>query len=325
LICDRALAQTVSEYLEKPGWESDRMNRSFISRKSLFLGIVGASIAVHWRACLEVGSLALSDENSSHILVVPFISAWFLWIQRRELTASPSPLSNLTGGMLLALGVLGYAGGWIMRVSGHGSHLAVWMLSLVCVWSGGFLLAFGAGATRKAAFPLAFLLFMVPLPETLMQFIIWELQRASTALAYGMFQLIGIPVYREGFVLSLPQLTIEVARECSGIRSSLGLLLTTLVAAQIFLKSKTSRLVLVASAVPIAIFKNGLRIVTLSLLSIYVDRGFITGRLHHRGGVVFYLVGMGVVFALMKLLQRFEARHDNSPQCLEVSMAQGGS
>jgi exosortase len=301
------------------------MTLIFVNRKLLFPGIVAASIPLYWRALSETANLALNDDNYSHIAVVPLVSAWFLWIRREEFTARNSGLPNPAGGILLLLAACGYAGGWILRAEGNGTHLAVWMFSLVCLWSGAFLLAFGACAARKAVFPLTFLLFMVPLPDATMQLIIRELQRASTALAYWIFQLFGVPVYREGFVLSLPKLTIEVARECSGIRSSVSLLLTTLVAAQIFLRSTTNRFVLAASAIPIAVFKNALRIVSLSLLSIYVDRGFITGRLHHKGGVVFFLIAMGVILAEMKLLQRFEARHNNSPHKLEVRMAQSSS
>ena len=92
----------------------------------------------------------------------------------------------------------------------------------------------------------------------------------------------GVPYHREGFVFELPGVAIRVAEECSGIRSTLALLITTVLASYIFLKSSWKRLVLCLAVVPIAIFKNSLRIATLSTLSVYVNPSFLQGNLHHR-------------------------------------------
>lgn len=181
------------------------------------------------------------------------------------------------------------------------------------------MLAFGLRAARKAAFPLAFLLFMVPLPGVLLQYVIRCLQDGSAALTYLIFHLLGVPVHRDGFTFALPNLNIEIAQECSGIRSSISLMLATLIVAQLSLTSKVNKLLLAVSVVPIAVFKNSVRIVSLSLLSIYVNPSFITGNLHHRGGIVFFLLALGLVFGLTQVLRQLEARHVNPHQQVQVS------
>jgi len=76
---------------------------------------------------------------------------------------------------------------------------------------------------------------------------------------------------------------------------------------------------LALSVVPIAVFKNAVRIVTLSVLSIYVNPSFLTGNLHHRGGIVFFLLALGLIFGLTELLRRLEARHVNPHQQIQLS------
>jgi exosortase len=148
---------------------------------------------------------------------------------------------------------------------------------------------------------------MVPLPPTLLDRSIYLLQQGSTEIAYLLFKALGVPVLREGFLLTVPGVTIEVARECSGIRSSVALFITCLLAAHLFLRTKWRMLVFVLLAFPLAIIKNGIRITTLTLLSVYVDPGFLTGRLHHEGGFVFFLLALAILFPVLVLLQKSEA------------------
>src|SRR5207244_11592806 len=105
---------------------------------------------------------------------------------------------------------------------------------------------------------------------------------------------------------ALPGVTIEVAKECSGIRSSLALLVTSLLAGHLFLRSGWRKSVLVLAILPLLVVKNGIRIVTLSLLSIYVDPGFLTGSLHHEGGIIFFLLALILLAPVLWFLQRLK-------------------
>ena len=122
----------------------------------------------------------------------------------------------------------------------------------------------------------------------------------------------GVPYYREGLVFQLPGIAVEVAEECSGIRSSVALFITVLLAAQLTLRSNWRKVALCALVIPVALFKNGLRIATISALSVYVNRGFLYGRLHRSGVFVFFSLGLLVLFGVLRLLQIGDSRADRT-------------
>jgi exosortase len=167
---------------------------------------------------------------------------------------------------------------------------------------------FGFSALRIFLFPLCFLFWIVPWPQSFLDLLIRLLQQYSATGVSWTFQLLGIPVLRDGVILSIPGLTIEVARECSSIRSSLILLVSSMVLAQFFLRSIARKTIVTLIAVPLSVGKNVVRIFTLSMLGVHVNRGFLTGRLHHEGGIVFYAGALGVIFLLIYWLQRQEAK-----------------
>ena len=111
---------------------------------------------------------------------------------------------------------------------------------------------------------------------------------------------------QDGIMLSIPGLDIEVAHECSSIRSSLMLIVTTLVLAHLFLRSWWRKVLLVAAAIPLSVAKNGLRIFTIGELGTRVDPGFLNGKLHHNGGVVFLAISVVAVVMLLWILRQTE-------------------
>ncbi len=151
---------------------------------------------------------------------------------------------------------------------------------------------------------------MVPIPGAVLVWSTQFLKSGSAEVVAGLFALFGTPVHRNGFVFELPKFAIEVADECSGIRSSIGLLLTTLLAGDMLLKTGWKKAVLIALVIPMVVIKNGVRIVTLSLLGTYVDREFITGKLHHEGGFVFYLIALAMLAPVVIWLVRSERARD---------------
>jgi exosortase len=119
---------------------------------------------------------------------------------------------------------------------------------------------------------------------------------------------VGVPVFRDGFLFTLPGLTVEVAEQCSGIRSGISLFLVGILAGHIFLKSGWRKLALAAAVVPITIAKNGLRIVTISLLGAYVDRQVLSGPLHQAGGIPFFGVALVLLAVVLWALRRGERK-----------------
>lgn len=272
-----------------------------------FVGLVVLSVIIFWRTFHALVLFSLDHESSSHILLIPVVSIYLLWTERSRIFQMVRPAPGRGTTLVLAAIALYFFTASHWSALDPERFLPGATLAIVLLWLGAFLLCFGVTAWRRACFSLLFLLLMVPLPPTLLDRSIYLLQQGSTEIAYLLFKALGVPVLREGFLLTVPGVTIEVARECSGIRSSVALFITCLLAAHLFLRTKWRMLVFVLLAFPLAIIKNGIRITTLTLLSVYVDPGFLTGRLHHEGGFVFFLLALAILFPVLVLLQKSEA------------------
>ena len=116
----------------------------------------------------------------------------------------------------------------------------------------------------------------------------------------------GVPLLRSGFVLAFPTLDIEIARQCSGIRSALILMISSMALAHLYLRSYWGKILLILAAVPISMAKNGVRIFALSMLEMKINPAFLYGRLHRNGGIVFFLLAMAGLPALVKAIRKGE-------------------
>jgi exosortase len=179
---------------------------------------------------------------------------------------------------------------------------------LIC-FVGGFILFYGIQAFRQAMFPLLFLIFIVPIPTLILEPLIRILLVGSANTSYEIFKILDVPIYRNGFIFELPGITIEVAKECSGIRSTLALFITSVFAGHLFLQTGWRRVILVLCIFPITIFKNSLRIVTISLLASYVDLSWITNSwLHKAGGKPFFILALLCLAPVLWLLRKSEKK-----------------
>jgi exosortase len=260
--------------------------------------------AAFWAPLRSLMQVALASDTYSHILIVPFVSMFLVWMERERLFQTLEP-NRSSAAVLFCVGALLGAFGWRNHsLSAGGDWLGLAILGfLFLIWAG-FLFFYGTSAFKAGLFPLLFLLLMVPLPTFLLdRFIAW-LQVGSADVAEWIFHFSGTPVLRQGLIFALPQVTIEVAKECSGIRSTQALLITCLLAGHLFLRTNWRRTVLLVAAVPVLIIKNGVRIATLTLLAVHVDPSFLTGHLHHDGGFVFFALGMLIMLPLFWWLQK---------------------
>jgi len=173
---------------------------------------------------------------------------------------------------------------------------------------GTFILFFGLRTFRKAIFPLGLLLLTIPMPDLLLDAIVGFLQTASFAVTGLIFNALGFFPLEEGFAFKFPEITIEVAKQCSGIRSSMALVILSLLCGHLFLRWNLNRIVLVVFAVLIAIFKNGVRIVGLTLGAIYVDPRILSGALHKSGGVPVFILGFAMLSIIVLVMRKLERR-----------------
>ena len=172
---------------------------------------------------------------------------------------------------------------------------------------------FGSEWMRAAAFPVAFLIFMVPLPDAAVNWLELTLVAASADAAAWMFRVTGTPMFREGTILTLPGIVLEVARECSGIRSTVVLFMTSVLASNLFLQSTSRRIALVAFVIPLAIARNGFRILVIGLLCVHIGPHMIDSFIHHRGGPIFFALSLIPLSLVLFWLRRHDKRVDVRP------------
>jgi exosortase len=262
------------------------------------------SLIVFWAPLQELVKFSATSEYS-YIPLIPLISA-FLILMRRHSIFRDADHSPKIGGYIVAGGIS------LLFISHLFSNLVgrieLSALAIACTWCGLFVICYGTEALRRAVLPMCLLLFMIPAPESVMNGVVQFLQQGSAVLSYHLFRLIGIPAVREGMTITLPRLVLEVAPECSGIRSSISLLILTLAGADLYLRSGWNKILLVLTLVPLVLLKNAIRIVTLSTLALYVNPAFLTGRLHHRGGIVFFLIAVVLLFPIVAVMRRYERK-----------------
>jgi len=249
---------------------------------------------------------SLHQQYYPHFGLILLVMLYLMHAHRQALFARAAYCA--WGGILLVvIGLLCYLLGLHQQPSlSQNDLLALTTLGIVTIWIGGFVTYFGRPGIRVALFPLGLLLFTIPLPDVLLSHVITVLQSASADVTEVLFKLSPLQVFREGFTFALPGLQIEVARECSGIRSSIALLITGLLASHLWLRCWWSKAVVWLLIYPLVVFKNGLRIVTLCLLTLYVDEGFITGDLHTRGGAVFFGVALAILLTTLLVMRKLE-------------------
>jgi exosortase len=280
--------------------------------------LCAVSILFWWHFLAITFGLALTNDAYTQLLLILPLSAALIYMdskyrhsKREDSKVRPidSQSSVLIGVPLLAVAsLIGSYTRWGMGAESGHFRLSLSMFAIVTWWIASVILCFGVRTFRSFLFPICFLFLMVPIPEFALSWTVKLLQHQSASAARIMFRAIGIPVTQNGIMLYIPNLDIEVARECSSIRSSLMLVVTTMVLAHLFLRSRWRQALLIASAVPLSVAKNGLRIVTITGLGTRVDPGYLNGRLHHEGGIIFFGIAVVAVLALLWILLRTEPR-----------------
>jgi exosortase len=299
---------------------SDRQDNalSTSSRESIFglppnliFSIFAAiSLAVWWRALASSFSLALREDQYTHLLLILPISTALIFVDWESPEPTAPPGAGVGSGLMAAAALVTIvARGSVISLQSD-KRLSMNMLALVVWWIGSFIFCFGTRAFRRAAFPLCFLFWIVPLPQFMLDPIVRWLQQGSVTSSHLLLSAFGVPVAENGTLLTIPGLTIEVARECSSIRSSLMLVVTTMVVAQMLLRSGWRKAAVIALAIPLSVAKNGLRILVLAMLATRVDRSYLTGRLHHEGGVIYFLIALAAVCLLIWFARISEERRD---------------
>jgi len=268
------------------------------------LGVVLSALALGALYAPVLGALAKvwwTHPYAGHGLFVPGLSLLFLWIEWPRLRAARGR-GDGRGllGVVAALGLLAL-GGWLGSVIVQGLSLVLAVGSF-CLWT------LGARWLRAAAFPIGFLVFMVPLPRAVVDAVTLPLQIFAASFAARVLDLLEIPLYLDGLYIRLPGITLEVAEVCNGLRFLAGLVVMTTAFAQLSQRTPARKAVLVISAIPVAILANALRVAAVASGAYYIGPEAASGTIHNWIGKSVWVFTILMLLGLGLGLRRWGAR-----------------
>lgn len=257
---------------------------------ALVLAWLYSSILIH------LAQQWFTDPNFSHGIFVPCFAAFVLWQDRAALSKLAAVPSN-SGMALIVFGLL------TLIIGTLGAELFLSRVSLLVVIAGLVVFFLGWRYLRAVLFPLTVLVLMIPIPSIVFNQITFPLQVLASKVAAAMLPLAGVPVLREGNIINLPAMPLEVAQACSGIRSLLSLTTLAIIYGYLMESRIAIRIVLALASVPIAVAANSLRIIGTGLLVQYWDPDKAEGFFHAFSGWLIFVLSLGMLYALHQSLR----------------------
>jgi len=256
--------------------------------------------AAYWSIIQRMVANWYLDDNYSHGFLIPFIAAWFVWQDWDTLKETAVKSSNW-GLPVILLGLAQLVFAWL------GTELFNMRLSLIVVLAGCVLYLFGTGVFKRLRLPLAYLILMVPLPYILYDAMAFPLKLFVAKVSVGSLKLMGYAVWREGNIIAFPNIVLEVADACSGLRSLVSLIALAVTLAFLMLKSPWTRWLLVLSSIPFAVLTNILRVVVTGMLARHFGQAAAEGFFHEFAGLAVFgmaMIFLGVTCFLLKLWEK---------------------
>jgi exosortase len=258
------------------------------------LWLAGLLIICYAPILYRMGVQWATDENMGHGFFVPVIAAWIAWQRKDQLLATPRQVNGWGLALVIWAGMQSLA-------ATLGAELFTARLAFVMAIVGAVLFVGGTRWLRILSFPLALLLFMIPIPQILYARLTLSLQMLASELGETLIGWMGIPVIRTGNLLQLPSQTLDIADACSGIRSLLSLAFLSLVYAYFTDKRPWMRWALLIATIPIAIGANAIRVALTGLLS-EINTQYARGTYHEMEGYIVFVVALAALLIAHRLI-----------------------
>jgi exosortase len=257
--------------------------------------------AVYYQVLVKLVTDWWQIPDFSHGFLVPLFSAYLIWEKRKTLRGIKIAPS-WSGIAVIVLGLV------VLLLGVYGSELFLSRVSLIILLAGLVLCFGGWQFLKELRFVLLVLLLAIPIPAIVFNQITFPLQILASKLASALLPLFGVPVLREGNVIELPLMKLEVAEACSGIRSLMSLFTLAVFYGYFLEKSNLRRVVLVLASVPIAIAANAVRILGTGLCVQYWDPDKALGFFHEFSGWVIFLVSLVCLYTVHRVMCLFPAK-----------------
>ncbi|NLW81395.1 MAG: exosortase/archaeosortase family protein [Desulfovibrionales bacterium] len=253
---------------------------------------------VYWPIVVPMVKQWARDENYSHGFLVPLISLYMAYLSRDKLLEAEVRPSN-SGLVLIGLGLVMLLLGWL------GTEYFTMRSSMVVIIAGAVLFTMGREIFKILSIPLAYLLLMVPIPYIVYDAAAFPLKLFVTKVSVLVMKALGVVVLQEGNILMFPNITLEVADACSGLRSIMSLLALGTAYAFVFFPRTRDRIILILSTLPIAVFTNCLRVIATGILAQYFGAAAAEGFFHEFAGLFVFAGAVVMFLALGALLKRW--------------------
>jgi exosortase len=260
--------------------------------------VAAATAWAFWPTLTQLFDKWLHNPQYSHGLLVPLFVGWLLWSRRDRFPAGDRP-ALLLGGLFLAAGAA-------CRLAGAVLYFEFWFDAFALLVTGvGMVFLFGGRRTARWAAPgLAFLLFMIPLPYRVEIQLGFPLQRLATIVSTYVLQTLGQPALAEGNTILIRDFKLGIVEACSGLRMLVTFITFATAACMVVKKPFSDKLLILLSAVPIALVTNVIRIVVTGLMYLHVSSETAHLFFHDLAGWFMMPLALGFLWAELWVLRR---------------------